>query len=162
MACPVIQSTNLIFKFWVFNKTLLLNCLFVQPLNFIRCSWRLCVAGARNSSVRLPACLPSYSYVILLRPVIFFVLSVLPVRLLSHSRAFALRAGERDGHFVHRASMAAAAVLGESRFEDKYKLNANPTQEELDEKKQKKEEWKKKKAARREKRKKKRAGKDGR
>merc|ERR1719383_1501059 len=71
---------------------------------------------------------------------------------------FHKKKGERDGHFVHRASMAAAAVLGESRFEDKYKLNANPTQEELDEKKQKKEEWKKKKAERREKRMRKRAG----
>jgi len=71
---------------------------------------------------------------------------------------FHKKKGERDGHFVHRASMAAAAVVGESRFEDKYKLNANPTQDELDEKKQKKEEWKKKKAERREKRKKKRAG----
>merc|ERR1719383_1716691 len=43
---------------------------------------------------------------------------------------FHKKKGERDGHFVHRASMAAAAVLGESRFEDKYKLNANPTEDE--------------------------------
>ena len=49
--------------------------------------------------------------------------------------------------------------MGESRFEDKYKLNANPTEDELDEKKKKKEAWKKKKAERREKRMRKRAGK---
>ena len=67
--------------------------------------------------------------------------------------------GERDGHFVSRASAAAAAVVGESRFEDKYKLNANPTEDELDEKKKRKDEWKKKKAEKREKRMRKRKGK---
>lgn len=71
---------------------------------------------------------------------------------------FHKRKGERDGHFVSRASAAAAAVVGESRFEDKYKLNANPTEDELEEKKQKKDEWKTKKAARKEKRRKKRQG----
>ena len=49
--------------------------------------------------------------------------------------------------------------MGESRFEDKYKLNANPTEDELDEKKQRKDEWKKKKAEKREKRMRKRKGK---
>ena len=71
---------------------------------------------------------------------------------------FPISVGERDGHFVSRASAAAAAVVGESRFEDKYKLNANPTEDELEEKKKKKEEWKAKKAARKEKRKRKRQG----
>jgi len=71
---------------------------------------------------------------------------------------FHKRKGERDGHFVSRASAAAAAVVGESRFEDKYKLNANPTEDELEEKKNKKEEWKAKKAARKENRKRKRQG----
>lgn len=71
---------------------------------------------------------------------------------------FHKRKGERDGHFVSRASAAAAAVVGESRFEDKYKLNANPTVDELEEKKQRKEEWKAKKAARKEKRKRKKQG----
>ena len=66
--------------------------------------------------------------------------------------------GERDGHFVSRAAAAAAAVVGESRFEDKYKLNANPTEDELEEKKKKKDEWKRKKAERKEKRRRKRAG----
>ena len=48
--------------------------------------------------------------------------------------------------------------MGESRFEDKYKLNANPTEDELEEKKKKKDEWKRKKAERKEKRRRKRAG----
>merc|ERR1719193_1350401 len=69
---------------------------------------------------------------------------------------FHKKKGERDGHFVSRAS--AAAVVGESRFEDKYKLNANPTEDELDEKKKRKDEWKKKKAEKREKRMRKRKG----
>jgi len=71
---------------------------------------------------------------------------------------FHKRKGERDGHFVGRAAAAAAAVVGESRFEDKYKLNANPTEDELEEKKQRKDEWKKKKAERKEKRRRKKQG----
>lgn len=71
---------------------------------------------------------------------------------------FHKRKGERDGHFVGRAAAAAAAVVGESRFEDKYKLNANPTEDELEEKKQRKDEWKRKKAARKEKRRRKKQG----
>jgi len=71
---------------------------------------------------------------------------------------FHKRKGERDGHFVGRAAAAAAAVIGESRFEDKYKLNANPTEDELAEKKQRKDEWKKKKAERKEKRRRKKQG----
>lgn len=73
---------------------------------------------------------------------------------------FHRKKGERDRHFIGRAEKAARDVIGESRFEDKYKLNANPTEEEQEEKKKKKEEWKTKKAARKEKRKKKRKGED--
>lgn len=73
---------------------------------------------------------------------------------------FHRKKGERDFDLVRRADAAAQAVLGESRFEDKYRLNWNPTEEEKEEKKKKKEDWKEKKAARKEKRKKKRQGED--
>jgi len=71
---------------------------------------------------------------------------------------FHRKKGEKDFHFVMRAEKAAKEVIGESKFEDKYKLNANPTQDELDEKKKIKDQWKAKKAERRAKIKRKRKG----